>query len=108
MWVVVVAFKEMRPDGFCLWVFETNTSARIFFARSRRHTSWNCDWSSDVCSSDLLLVDSKSASLRTIRRTALQEVRWEADVYRYRRTPAAYAKEVLRVDWWRKDRKSVV
>src|SRR5689334_25250192 len=26
----------------------------IFFLSSRRrHTSWNCDWSSDVCSSDL-------------------------------------------------------
>src|SRR5689334_21911625 len=24
-----------------------------FFSSQRRHTSWNCDWSSDVCSSDL-------------------------------------------------------
>src|SRR3989338_9244874 len=24
------------------------------FRSRRRHTSWNCDWSSDVCSSDLL------------------------------------------------------
>src|SRR6266481_5717540 len=23
------------------------------FSSRRRHTSWNCDWSSDVCSSDL-------------------------------------------------------
>src|SRR5689334_10405512 len=23
-----------------------------FFSSRRRHTSWNCDWSSDVCSSD--------------------------------------------------------
>src|SRR5689334_16851678 len=28
-------------------------SPRLFFFSSRRrHTSWNCDWSSDVCSSD--------------------------------------------------------
>src|SRR5690625_7696571 len=25
----------------------------VFFSRSRRHTSWPRDWSSDVCSSDL-------------------------------------------------------
>src|SRR6266568_6729789 len=28
-----------------LWIF--------FFSSRRRHTRWNCDWSSDVCSSDL-------------------------------------------------------
>src|SRR6266481_6601247 len=27
----------------------------FFFSSRRRHTSWNCDWSSDVCSSDLEL-----------------------------------------------------
>src|SRR5689334_25046568 len=26
----------------------------FFFSSRRRHTTWNCDWSSDVCSSDLL------------------------------------------------------
>src|SRR6266481_8185318 len=26
---------------------------RFFFSSRRRHTRWNCDWSSDVCSSDL-------------------------------------------------------
>lgn len=25
--------KAQRPDGFCLWVFETNTAARAFYAR---------------------------------------------------------------------------
>src|SRR5689334_16196396 len=25
----------------------------FFFSSRRRHTMWNCDWSSDVCSSDL-------------------------------------------------------
>src|SRR5689334_23922123 len=27
----------------------------FFFSSRRRHTRWNCDWSSDVCSSDLLV-----------------------------------------------------
>src|SRR5689334_15990717 len=31
------------------WVF----SIFFFFSSRRRHTRWNCDWSSDVCSSDL-------------------------------------------------------
>src|SRR5689334_22996974 len=26
--------------------------AIFFFSSRRRHTRWNCDWSSDVCSSD--------------------------------------------------------
>src|SRR5689334_16361769 len=32
---------------FCLFV------CFFFFSSRRRHTRWNCDWSSDVCSSDL-------------------------------------------------------
>src|SRR5579862_9937001 len=28
----------------------------FFFSSRRRHTRWNCDWSSDVCSSDLFAV----------------------------------------------------
>src|SRR5689334_3336267 len=28
----------------------------FFFSSRRRHTRWNCDWSSDVCSSDLTAV----------------------------------------------------
>src|SRR6267143_6033050 len=28
----------------------------FFFSSRRRHTSWNCDWSADVCSSDLVAV----------------------------------------------------
>src|SRR6267143_6535949 len=34
----------------------------FFFSSRRRHTIWNCDWSSDVCSSDLL--DANVASAR--------------------------------------------
>src|SRR6266481_8082949 len=29
----------------------------FFFSSRRRHTRWNCDWSSDVCSSDLRVYD---------------------------------------------------
>src|SRR2546430_6863308 len=30
------------------------TREGIFFSSRRRHTRWDCDWSSDVCSSDLI------------------------------------------------------
>src|SRR5260370_42214305 len=29
----------------------------FFFSSRRRHTRFKCDWSSDVCSSDLLVLD---------------------------------------------------
>src|SRR6267143_5586067 len=31
----------------------------FFFSSRRRHTRWNCDWSSDVCSSDLVARESQ-------------------------------------------------
>src|SRR6266568_4299758 len=37
---------------FCLVI--VISSFFFFFSSRRRHTRWNCDWSSDVCSSDLL------------------------------------------------------
>src|SRR6266481_8755329 len=33
------------------------TARLFFFSSRRRHTRWNCDWSSDVCSSDLRTLD---------------------------------------------------
>src|SRR2546430_10231240 len=33
---------------------ECSTSMFFFFSSRRRHTRFDCDWSSDVCSSDLL------------------------------------------------------
>src|SRR5689334_24624111 len=36
----------------------------FFFSSRRRHTRWNCDWSSDVCSSDLACLDHRTPQLR--------------------------------------------
>src|SRR5689334_16190572 len=45
----------------------------FFFSSRRRHTRWNCDWSSDVCSSDLREAcarpDGSSAHLKVIFET---------------------------------------
>src|SRR5690348_17589241 len=40
--------------------------AYFFFSSRRRHTRWTGDWSSDVCSSDLL---------HTVRRVAIERLR---------------------------------
>src|SRR5438309_5948431 len=45
-----------RPSGFpdpARRAASPVLSFFFFFSSRRRHTRWNCDWSSDVCSSDL-------------------------------------------------------
>src|SRR2546430_10720349 len=37
--------EEKRPNSFLV--------RSVFFSSRRRHTRFDCDWSSDVCSSDL-------------------------------------------------------
>src|SRR6201997_4672707 len=39
----------------------------FFFSSRRRHTRWNCDWSSDVCSSDLYTLDQDPMKKVTLR-----------------------------------------
>src|SRR5256886_1021908 len=58
--------------GFGRLVFVRASVALLFFFSSRRrHTRFDCDWSSDVCSSDLLTEDE----VRTIVRRALADER---------------------------------
>src|SRR2546430_9648681 len=44
----LVSMKKMIYDSSCLF---------FFFSSRRRHTRFDCDWSSDVCSSDLALME---------------------------------------------------
>src|SRR2546430_5561880 len=37
----------------CIRAFACRSSTMFFFSSRRRHTRFDCDWSSDVCSSDL-------------------------------------------------------
>src|SRR2546427_1303651 len=39
----------------CLWLLVLSYFSFFFFSSRRRHTRFDCDWSSDVCSSDLLV-----------------------------------------------------
>src|SRR5689334_23596705 len=52
-----------------------NTSGRFFFSSRRRHTRWNCDWSSDVCSSDLRIVEVRAMPLVAVTTADPREIR---------------------------------
>src|SRR6266702_7744890 len=49
----------------------------FFFSSRRRHTRWPCDWSSDVCSSDLSLEGSLD-SLRLEARASGERLQWRS------------------------------
>src|SRR2546430_8049867 len=65
----VVAFK-MKVGRLSVFVF--------FFSSRRRHTRFDCDWSSDVCSSDLLSLiphlGNRIATLETVNDTVWKPV----------------------------------
>src|SRR5260370_4836994 len=50
-------YHQLKRSGVsCLLV----SSCFFFFSSRRRHTRFKCDWSSDVCSSDLPLADIRA------------------------------------------------
>src|SRR2546430_16658039 len=55
-------------------------SSLFFFSSRRRHTRFDCDWSSDVCSSDLYKNDKYDEVLHQARLTTDQKKR--AELYR--------------------------
>src|SRR4051812_49580322 len=60
----------------------------FFFSSRRRHTRLTCDWSSDVCSSDLAFMraDGQEVRLNVLRDGARRQipVRWEPREVRFR------------------------
>src|SRR5689334_24488921 len=44
----------------------------FFFSSRRRHTRWNCDWSSDVCSSDLLPLEERLGEVPDLAESLLK------------------------------------
>src|SRR5689334_23411508 len=48
-----ISFPIMLLFFFFVFVIFVFFFFFFFFSSRRRHTRWNCDWSSDVCSSDL-------------------------------------------------------
>src|SRR2546430_9001186 len=45
-------------------------SNSFFFSSRRRHTRFDCDWSSDVCSSDLVIIQVRAQALPQINANA--------------------------------------
>src|SRR3989338_1455398 len=46
----------------------------FFFSSRRRHTRWNCAWSSDVCSSDLFVEPTIFDHVRNDMKIAQEEI----------------------------------
>src|SRR5688572_22380270 len=57
----------MRPRRW------SSTSFTMFFSSRRRHTRFDCDWSSDVCSSDLVVVAREHDPRAGLRRQRIGE-----------------------------------
>src|SRR6266481_6617613 len=53
---------------FCTFYASLRKSLYFFYSSRRRHTRWNCDWSSDVCSSDLAQQIERRTTLPVGRR----------------------------------------
>src|SRR5690625_7956758 len=54
--------------------------ASFFFSSRRRHTRWPRDWSSDVCSSDLLILDPLIADEEDAAETSAEPLdRFDSD-----------------------------
>src|SRR5260370_26419511 len=57
------------------WFFNPlRLSLVFFFSSRRRHTRFKCDWSSDVCSSDLLLRVDQGVDLLICRGTVEEKI----------------------------------
>src|SRR2546427_2476180 len=71
-------FRKL-PARERLWGFS------FFFSSRRRHTRFDCDWSSDVCSSDLLLRPDHRAVISVTNRSLaeLVGVSWALPLYRF-------------------------
>src|SRR5207237_6335357 len=80
---------ERKPHGANATGYQTNDlrNGIFFFSSRRRHTRFKCDWSSDVCSSDL-----EKANYATVAGKALGL--FNADYERYGVTGASYALEL--------------
>src|SRR2546427_8143124 len=60
-WLGFLRLSVVSWWSLCVFCF-------FFFSSRRRHTRFDCDWSSDVCSSDLVHADRLREGLRLIRR----------------------------------------
>src|SRR2546430_7948282 len=96
-----------------LWVaqYRMFESRVFFFSSRRRHTRFDCDWSSDVCSSDLVVLQSEAEVLTAMREQALEssDTELKALMLEERRLRNQLLKyELEKMQLKKSDRKSVV
>src|SRR2546430_11734625 len=105
-----IRFPLIPPSGDD-YTSDPSSYSFFFFSSRRRHTRFDCDWSSDVCSSDLLaqFLETSGGSLRI----AYEEDREKASEQLDFERAAALHKKVEKLDEVLRgqpeiDRKSVV
>src|SRR5256886_12115724 len=105
--------EEMGKAGRLLPGEKLRDDGCFFFSSRRRHTRFDCDWSSDVCSSDLLTPYPDTALYERIK-SAERLLHSDWDLYDTRHVvfkPARLTPAELEAGYWsayREDRKSVV
>src|SRR2546430_6747752 len=71
-------WKQIVDDGdseqYWLVVLHVLIVSFFFFSSRRRHTRFDCDWSSDVCSSDLAAGRATDRARRTVQRHRRQNL----------------------------------
>src|SRR5688572_33508126 len=55
-----MAVRVKQPE-----IIANHDGASFYFSSRRRHTRFDCDWSSDVCSSDLLDITARGGATRS-------------------------------------------
>src|SRR5256886_6959755 len=62
---MIVAFMKIRAkyESTARKYFNVSVEFLFFFSSRRRHTRFDCDWSSDVCSSDLKISELNKGRL---------------------------------------------
>src|SRR2546430_12380445 len=53
----------------------------FFFSSRRRHTRFDCDWSSDVCSSDLTPLETTVTRADAPKVLEYNDIRWELEAF---------------------------
>src|SRR5256886_8278814 len=66
----------------CIFCGDARQVVMFFFSSRRRHTRFDCDWSSDVCSSDLPSFLAMGLRKRFDHVKRVRKIGWDADAAR--------------------------
>src|SRR5256886_6328671 len=67
--------RYKRRWNYCMWRGRRAERCGFFFSSRRRHTRFDCDWSSDVCSSDLARSGARPRPARARESSRAEESR---------------------------------